>query len=108
MTYSLRMRGRIQFRSVVGQVEGDDNGKSQPTGEVMEQKPVQQRIGVRIAVGMLTLLCGIALFSVAGLAINTVATALIAFLCLMGLERVIASLLGMLALILRARRSGGA
>lgn len=73
----------------------------------MEQKPVQQRTWFRITVGVVTLLCGIALFSVAGLAINTVATVLIAFLCLMGLERVLASLLGMLALVLRARRPGG-
>jgi hypothetical protein len=108
MTYSVWIRGRIQFRSVVGLAEPHDNGKSRPAGEVMEQKPIQQRIGFRITVGVLTLLCGIALFSVAGLAINTVTTALIAFLCLMGLERVISSSLGMLALMLRARRSGGA
>jgi hypothetical protein len=107
MTYSVRMGGRIQFRSVVGQADGHDNGKSQSKGEVMEQRPIQQRIGFRITVGVLTLLCGIALFSVAGLAINNVAAALIAFLCLMGLERVISSLLGMLALMMRARRSGG-
>ena len=73
----------------------------------MEQKPIQQRSAFRIVVAVLTLACGIALFSFAGLAINSVATALIAFLCLMGLERVLSSLLG-LALILRARRSGGA
>jgi hypothetical protein len=73
----------------------------------MEQKLMQQQTGFRITVGALTLLCGIALFSVAGLAINTVATGLIAFLCLMGIERVLSSLLGMLVLMLRARRSGG-
>ena len=73
----------------------------------MEPKPVQQQAWFRVIVGALTLLCGIALFSFAGLAINTIATALIAFLCLMGLERVLSSLLGMLALMLRGRRSGG-
>jgi hypothetical protein len=74
----------------------------------MEQKPVRQHIWFRIGVAVLTLLCGIALFSAAGLAINTVATVLIAFLCLMGLERVLSGLLGLLVLLLRARRSGGA
>jgi uncharacterized membrane protein HdeD (DUF308 family) len=99
MTYSERMPGWIQWH---------DNGKSRPTGEVMEQKPIQQQAWFRIVVAVLTLLCGIAVFSFAGLAINTVTTALIAFLCLMGLERVLSSLLGMLALLLRARRSRGA
>jgi hypothetical protein len=89
-----------------GQIQQHDNGKSQPKGKVMEQKPVQQQIGFRITVGVLTLLCGIALFSIAGLAIHSLTAALIAFLCLMGLERVISSLLGMLALVLRGRRSG--
>jgi hypothetical protein len=74
----------------------------------MEQKPIQQQAWFRITVAVLTLLCGVALFSVAGLAINTVSAALIAFLCLMGLERMLSSLLAMLALLLRARRSGGA
>jgi hypothetical protein len=73
----------------------------------MEHKPVQRQTGFRITVGVLTLLCGIALFSLAGLAIKTVTTGLIAFLCLMGIERVLSSLLGMLVLMLRARRSGG-
>jgi hypothetical protein len=71
-------------------------------------KPIQQQAWFRITVAVLTLLCGVALFSVAGLAINTVSAALIAFLCLMGLERMLSSLLAMLALLLRARRSGGA
>jgi hypothetical protein len=70
----------------------------------MDQKPVQQRTGFRIAVGLLTLLGGIALFSLAGLAINSVATVLIAFLCLMGLERVLSVLLGLLLATVRARR----
>jgi len=69
---------------------------------------IQQQAWFRITVAALTLLCGVALFSVAGLAIKTVSAALIAFLCLMGLERVLSSLLAMLALRLRARRSGGA
>ena len=69
---------------------------------------VQPQTWFRVAVGVATLLSAIALFSVAGLAINTVAKGLIAFLCLMGIERVLSSLLAMLALMLRARRKGGA
>jgi hypothetical protein len=74
----------------------------------MEQKPLAQRPWFRGTVAVLTLLSGIGLFAAAGMGIHTFASALIAFLCLMGLERMFSSLLGMLIVLLRSRRSNGA
>jgi hypothetical protein len=70
----------------------------------MDQKPVGQNGWFRGAVGVLTLLSGIGLFAAAGLAIHTFVSALIAFLCLMGLERLFSFLLGMIVALLRSRR----
>jgi hypothetical protein len=70
----------------------------------MDQKPVEQTWWFRGTVGVLTLLCGIGLFAAAGLGIHTVVSALIAFLCLMGLERLFSGLLGMIVLLIRSRR----
>ena len=72
----------------------------------MDQKPVQQQAWFRGTIAALTLLCGIILFSLAGLGIHTLVTALIAFLCLMGIERVLSAVLGMIVAMLRARRAG--
>jgi hypothetical protein len=85
----------------------DDNGKSPRAGDLMVQKPVQQQAWFRGSIAVLTLLCGITLFSLAGLGIHSVVTALIAFLCLMGLERVLSFLLGMMVVLVRARRPSG-
>jgi hypothetical protein len=70
----------------------------------MDQKPVEQTWWFRGTVGVLTLLSGIGLFAAAGLEIHTVVSALIAFLCLMGLERLFSGLLGMIVLLIRSRR----
>jgi hypothetical protein len=70
----------------------------------MDQKPVEQTWWFRGTVGVLTLLSGIGLFAAAGLGIHTVVSALIAFLCLMGLERLFSGLLGMIVLLIRSRR----
>jgi hypothetical protein len=74
----------------------------------MDPKPIQQQTWFRGTVGSLTLLCGIALFGFAGLGIHSFATALIAFLCLMGLERLFSGIVGMIVALLRARRAGSA
>jgi hypothetical protein len=74
----------------------------------MEQKPIEQRGWFRGAVGVLTLLSGIALFAAAGLGIHTFVSALIAFLCLMGLERLYSGLLGMIVALVRSRRPNSA
>jgi energy-converting hydrogenase Eha subunit B len=71
----------------------------------MDQKAIGQMWWFRATVGVLTLLSGIALFAIAGLSIHTFVSALIAFLCLMGLERLFSGLLGMIAVLLRPRRS---
>ena len=52
----------------------------------------------------MALLSGIGLFAAAGLAIHTFVSALIAFLCLMGLERLFSFLLGMIVALVRSRR----
>jgi hypothetical protein len=70
----------------------------------VDQKPIEQTWWFRGSVGVLTLLTGIGLFAAAGLGIHTVVSALIAFLCLMGLERLFSGLLGMIALFVRSRR----
>lgn len=70
----------------------------------MDQKPVEQTWWYRGTVGVLTLLSGIGLFAAAGLGIHNVVSALIAFLCLMGLERLFSGLLGMIVLLIRSRR----
>ena len=70
----------------------------------MDQKPFGQTLWFRGTVGVLTLLCGIALFAAAGLGIHTVLSALIAFLCLLGLERLFSGLLGMIVVLVRSRR----
>jgi hypothetical protein len=54
------------------------------------------------------LLSGIALFAAAGLGIHTFVSALIAFLCLMGLERLFSGLLGMIVALVRSRRPNSA
>jgi hypothetical protein len=74
----------------------------------VDQQPIQQKWWFRGSVGLLTLACGIALFAVAGLGIRTFTSALIAFLCLMGLERLITGLLGLILVLLRSRRPGSA
>jgi hypothetical protein len=74
----------------------------------MEQKPVEQKWWFRGTVGVLTLLSGIGLFAAAGLAIHTFVSALIAFLCLLGLERLFAFLLGVILALLRSRRPNSA
>jgi energy-converting hydrogenase Eha subunit B len=71
----------------------------------MDQKPIEQTWWFRGTVGVLTLLSGIALFAVAGLGIHTFVSALIAFLCLLGLERLFSGLLAMILVLLRARRT---
>jgi hypothetical protein len=74
----------------------------------MVQKSVELKWWFRGTVGVLTLLSGIALFAVAGLAIHTFVSALIAFLCLMGLERLFSFLLGMIVVLVRSRRTNSA
>jgi hypothetical protein len=71
----------------------------------MDQKPIEQTWWFRGTVGVLTLLSGIALFAVAGLGIHTFVSALIAFLCLLGLERLFSGLLALILALLRARRT---
>ena len=70
----------------------------------MDQKAIEQAWWFRATVGMLTLLSVIALFAVAGLGIHTFVSALIAFLCLMGLERLFSGVLGMIVVLVRTRR----
>jgi hypothetical protein len=70
----------------------------------MENRPIEQTWWFRGIVGVLTLLTGIGLFAAAGLGIHSVVSALIAFLCLMGLERLFSGLLGLLLLWTRSRR----
>ena len=74
----------------------------------MDQKPIEQKWWFRGTVGVLTLLSGIGLFAAAGLGIHTIVSALIAFLCLMGLERLFSGLLGMIIFLVRSRRSNSA
>jgi hypothetical protein len=74
----------------------------------MDRKPFEHTWWFRGTVGVLTLLSGIALFAAAGLGIHNVLSALIAFLCLMGLERLFSGLLGMIVVLLRARRPNSA
>jgi hypothetical protein len=74
----------------------------------MVQKPVEQKWWFRGTVGTLTLLSGIGLFAAAGLGIQTFVSALIAFLCLMGLERLFSGLLGMIVFLVRSRRPNSA
>ena len=74
----------------------------------MDQKPVEHKWWFRGTVGVLTLLSGIGLFAAAGLAIHTFVSALIAFLCLLGLERLFSFLLGVIVALLRARRPDSA
>jgi len=69
----------------------------------MDQKPIEQKWWFRGTVGVLTLLSGIGLFAAAGLGIHTIVSALIAFLCLMGLERLFSGLLGMIIFLVRSR-----
>jgi uncharacterized membrane protein YczE len=59
----------------------------------------------RGSVGVLTLASGIALFTVSGLGIHSVASVLVAFLCLLGLERLYSGLLGIVIVLLQARRA---
>jgi hypothetical protein len=61
----------------------------------------------RGAVGVLTLISGIALFTLSGLGIHSLASALLAFLCLLGLERLYSGLLGILLVFLQARAAKG-
>jgi hypothetical protein len=70
----------------------------------MEQKLFEQTWWFRGSVGVLTLLSGIALFAAAGLGIHSVLSALIAFLCLLGLERLFSGLLAMIVALVRSRR----
>jgi hypothetical protein len=77
-----------------------DSGES-----LVDDKPVGQSRWFRGSVGVLTLLSGIALFSAAGLGIHSVVSALIAFLCLMGLERLYSGVLGLIIVWVRARRT---
>jgi hypothetical protein len=74
----------------------------------MDRKPIEQKWWFRGTVGVLTLLSGIALFAAAGLGIHTLLSALIAFLCLMGLERLFSGLLGMIVSLVRSRRANNA
>jgi len=74
----------------------------------MDQKPIEQKWWFRGTVGVLTLLSGIGLFAAAGLGIHTFVSALIAFLCLMGLERLFSGLLGMIIFLVGSRRSNSA
>jgi hypothetical protein len=71
----------------------------------VEHKPIAQKLWFRGTVAVLTLLSGIGLFAAAGLGIHTFVSALIAFLCLMGLERLVSGLLGMIVVLLHSRRS---
>jgi len=59
----------------------------------------------RGSVGVLTLVSGIALFTVSGLGIHSIASVLVAFLCLLGLERLFSGLLGIAIVLLQARRA---
>ena len=74
----------------------------------MDREPIEQKWWFRGTVGVLTLLSGIALFAAAGLGIHTLVSALIAFLCLMGLERLFSGLLGMIVSLVRSRRANNA
>jgi len=74
----------------------------------MDQKPIEQKWWFRGTVGVLTLPSGIGLFAAAGLGIHTFVSALIAFLCLMGLERLFSGLLGMIIFLVRSRRPNSA
>jgi hypothetical protein len=89
---------------IVGVEAAHDNGKSQRTGKCMDNRPIEQAWWFRGTVGVLTLLTGIGLFAAAGLGIHTVVSALIAFLCLLGLERLFSGLMGLLLLWTRSRR----
>jgi uncharacterized membrane protein HdeD (DUF308 family) len=89
---------------MVGFKLAHDNGKQRPKGGLMSNQPVEQQWWFRAIVGLLTLLCGIGLFAAANLGIHNLVSALIAFLCLMGLERLFSGLLGMIMAFLRARR----
>jgi uncharacterized membrane protein len=66
-------------------------------------KEVVQAWWFRATVGVLTLLSGIALFAIAGFKLHTLASLLIAFLCLMGLERLISGVLGLIVVWVRSR-----
>jgi hypothetical protein len=70
----------------------------------MDLTNVERTWWFRSGVGALTLLSAIVLFEFAGFGIHSVFTALIAFLCLLGLERLYSGLLGLLLLLVRARR----
>jgi hypothetical protein len=70
----------------------------------MENRPIEQTWWFRGIVAVLTLLTGIGLFAAAGLGIHTVVSALIAFLCLLGLERLFSGLMALLLLWIRSRR----
>jgi uncharacterized membrane protein YczE len=70
----------------------------------MNSKQGQSR-WFRASVGVLTLVSGIALFTVSGLGIHSIASVLVAFLCLLGLERLYSGLLGIVIVLLQARRA---
>jgi hypothetical protein len=70
----------------------------------MSNQPIEKQRWFRGTVGILTLLCGIGLFAAAGLGIHNLVSALIAFLCLMGLERLFSGLLGIIVIWVRTRR----
>jgi uncharacterized membrane protein YczE len=57
----------------------------------------------RIGVGVLTLISGIVLFTASGLGIHSFTSVVIAFLCLLGLERLYSGLLGIAMVLLQAR-----
>jgi len=70
----------------------------------MDLTNVERSWWFRGGVGALTLLSGIVLFELAGFGIHSVFTALIAFLCLLGLERLYSGLLALMLVLVRARR----
>jgi hypothetical protein len=69
----------------------------------MNSKPAQSW-WIRGSVGVLTLLSGIGLFAASGLGIHSLASVLVAFLCLLGLERLYSGLLAIAIVLLQARR----
>jgi hypothetical protein len=69
----------------------------------MDPNRPEQKPWFRGGVAALTLLSGIGLFAAAGLAIHTFASVLIAFLCLLGLERFYSGLFAIAITLVRAR-----
>ena len=71
----------------------------------MSPNKIEQKWWFRGSVGVLTLLSGIVLFAFADLRIHSATSVLIAFLCLVGLERLYSGLIAIIVVLLRARQA---